>query len=315
MVPKILIVGCGDLGSEVGSHLVQLGLETVGVRRSAVSLEGITIIQADVTEPASLKVLEEICPEVMLYCVAANGQTDAQYKSHYVDGLRHVLATQVNNLKLKHVFFVSSTRVYGQKTDALLDETVSAVPADFGGERLLEAENLLKSPACPFTILRLSGIYGPGRLRMISMAKSPETWPEKNSWSNRIHRDDAAAFIVFLIQKVLTTTLIENCYIVTDSRPTSQYEVLQWIAHKLESKINHTLSNSALLNNSLPITELHLNTARPIEGGKRLSNQLLLSSGFKLRYADYQAGYQALIDQLIIKSTNNISAFNQTIAR
>lgn len=274
---KVLIVGCGDLGGAVATQLVELGIDTVGVRYSATTLKNVSIIQADVTQPASLVKLNGIQPEILIYCVAANGQTDAQYKSHYVDGLRHVLMTQAENSQLKHVFFISSTRVYGQKTDALLDETDAAIPVDFGGGRLLEAENLLKGLACGHTVLRLSGIYGPGRLRMISLARSPEKWPEQNSWSNRIHRNDAASFIVFLVQKVLANIAVDSCYIVTDSKPSTQYEVLQWIAGKLsiECKVK------------VPV----------IEGGKRLSNQAMLATGFKPLYPDYQVGYQALLNQ------------------
>ena len=278
---KVLIIGCGDLGGAVACQLAQLGLEVIGVRHSATAIDGIDIIQADVTEPASLKALNDINPEILIYCVAANGQTDAQYKSHYVESLRHVLATQAENPKLKHVFFVSSTRVYGQKTEALLDETVKAIAADFGGERLLEAENLLKSLSCNTTVLRLSGIYGIGRLRMINLARTPANWPMQNSWSNRIHRDDAAAFMVFLVQKVLTNNSVASCYIVTDSKPTTQYEVLQWIASQL--KVEVPVSTPA------------------IDGGKRLSNNAMQATGYKLQYPDFQVGYQALLSQAFMQ--------------
>ncbi|MDO9050772.1 MAG: SDR family oxidoreductase [Methylotenera sp.] len=271
---KILIIGCGDLGTAVAQQLVQSGVYTIGVRRSAVVIDGVLIIQADVTQPDTLESLRAIQPEIVVYCVAAEAQMDAAYKAAYVDGLRHVLATQISNPNLKHVFFVSSTRVYGQNTDTLLDESILATPADFGGERLLEAESLLQSLACPATTLRLSGIYGPRRLRMINLAQSPERWPHQNSWSNRIHRDDAAAFIVFLIQQVLAGITPQACYVVTDSQPVTQYEVLNWIAAKL-----------GVAPQTIPAAA----------EGKRLSNQAMLATGFQLQYPTYQAGYQALL--------------------
>jgi nucleoside-diphosphate-sugar epimerase len=271
---KVLIIGCGDLGTAVAQQLVQSGVQTIAVRRSAVVIDGVLMIQADVTQPDTLESLRAIQPEILVYCVAAEAQMDAAYKAAYVDGLRHVLATQVNNSNLKHVFFVSSTRVYGQSTVILLDETMLAIPADFGGERLLEAEALLQSLTCPATTLRLSGIYGPRRLRMINLAQSPERWPHQNSWSNRIHRDDAAAFIVFLIQQVLVGDTPQPCYIVTDSQPVTQYEVLNWFAAKL-----------GVAPQIIPA----------VAGGKRLSNQAMLATGFQLQYPTYQAGYQALL--------------------
>lgn len=278
--PKVLIVGYGDLGHEAARQLAQDGIKVIGVRRSAHSVpdgagrHDVTVISADVTQPLAIAILASIEPEIIVYCVAATGQSDAEYKAAYVDGLRNVLATQQQNLQLKHVLFVSSTRVYGQDTDQLLDESISAVPADFGGERLLEAEHLLQTLSCGATALRLSGIYGPGRLRMLNLAKAPDNWPKQNIWSNRIHRDDAAAFIVFLIKQVLAGNPVLSCYIVTDSKPVPQYEVLEWLAEQMQTEKGKAL---------------------PASGGKRLNNKALLASGFKLQYPDYQAGYQTLL--------------------
>ncbi len=272
---KVLIVGCGDLGGTVATQLSAMNIQVTGVRRSDATISGVEIIQADITEVPSLEVLKSIQPDILIYCVAANGQTDEQYKANYVDGLRNVLATQSENLNLKHVFFVSSTRVYGQKNDALLDESIPALAADFGGERLLEAEALLNNLSCNTTVLRLSGIYGAGRLRMIYLAKSPQNWPTQNSWSNRIHKDDAAAFMVFLVLQVLAIKPIGTCYIVTDSKPSTQYEVLSWIANQMQ------------INSDVEIPA--------VEGGKRLSNQFMLSTGFQLQYPDFMSGYRALL--------------------
>ena len=272
---KILIVGCGDLGGTVAAQLSAMNIQVTGVRRSDAAISGVEIIQADITDVSSLEVLKPIQPDILIYCVAANGQTDEQYKANYVDGLRNVLATQSGNSNLKHVFFVSSTRVYGQKTDALLDESTPAIAADFGGQRLLEAEALLNNLSCNTTVLRLSGIYGAGRLRMINLAKSPQNWPAQNSWSNRIHKDDAAAFMVFLVLKVLASKPIGTCYIVTDSKPSSQYDVLSWIANQMQ------------INSDVEIPA--------VEGGKRLINQFMLSTGFQLQYPDFMSGYRALL--------------------
>ena len=276
---KILIVGCGDLGAAIAKRLVDEEHEVVGLRRSIQTLPRMQMLQGDVADAASLQALVALMPEIVIYCVAASGQTDAAYQAQYVTGLKNILASQSRNQQLQHVFFVSSTRVYGQETTAILDENITALPADFGGERLLEAEHLLSSLPCNATTLRLSGIYGPGRLRMINLAKSPQQWPSKNSWSNRIHRDDAADFIVFLVQRILTEQAIASCYIVTDSKPVSQYEVLTWLAKKMQL--------------ALPVNNLD-----EAQGGKRLSNQLMLSTGFQLQYPDFSVGYQALLDEI-----------------
>lgn len=271
MVSKVLIVGCGDLGAEIARCLHSEKYEIYGVRYSDMPLaDYIHTIQADVNKASSLTVIADIAPKFLIYCVAANSQTDDSYRAHYVDGLRNVLAS-LDHTNLQHVFFVSSTRVYGQQTDEILDEDSPTIPVDFGGERLLEAEGLLRNLNA--TVLRLSGIYGPGRTRMLQLAKNPDRWPAQNSWTNRIHRDDAAAFIAYLITHCEKPA---PCYIVTDSKPVSQYEVLNWIAGRFG--IGHKKDIEA-------VTE-----------GKRLANRRMLATGFQLQYPDYQAGYTSLID-------------------
>jgi len=66
---KVLIVGCGDLGSEVARQLVALDIQTIAVRRSANQLHGVTFIQADVTHASSLAPLEAVQPEILIYCI------------------------------------------------------------------------------------------------------------------------------------------------------------------------------------------------------------------------------------------------------
>ncbi len=274
----MLIVGCGDLGIELAQQLQSQGLTPIGLRRSLITDASFDCIQADVTQPSSLSAASNLNPDFLVYCVAASAQTDESYRQHYVEGLRNVLVALKDATNLKHVFFVSSTRMYGQTTDTLLDENTVPQEMDFGGQRLLEAENILKQAekSWSHTALRLTGIYGPGRNRMINLAANPSHWPTQNTFSNRIHRDDAAAFIVHLIQMFLNAQPIENCYVVTDNSPVSQYEVLHWIAAQMGTE---------------------LTGAEPeVVGGKRMLNQRMLSTGFLLKYPDYKVGYSAMLN-------------------
>lgn len=270
---KVLLVGCGDLGTEIAMRLHHAGHEVIGVRKSARELPlGMRTLQADVTVKGSLA---PIGAEIIVYCVAATAQTDENYAQHYVEGLRNVLQSQAGP-QLKHVFFVSSTRVYGQQSDALLDESVPTMATDFGGVRLLEAEQLLADLPYPSTALRLSGIYGPGRLYLINLAKDQARWPAENQWTNRIHRDDAAAFIAYLVTQVSANQSVYPLYIVTDDLPVAQYEVLTWLTTQMD----------------MPVPD---KPVPAVTQGKRLSNQRLRNSGFVLSYPNYQHGYATLI--------------------
>jgi nucleoside-diphosphate-sugar epimerase len=277
-VAKILIVGCGDLGAAIAKNL-QENHEVIGLRRSIHGVSGgIKTISADVTLPDSLAPLENLKPNIIIYCVSAGGQTDAQYQAAYVTGLKNVIATQASNQALSHVFFVSSTRVYGEVSQDLLDENSPAIPADFGGERLLEAESVLKTLPCKAISMRLSGIYGNNRLYLVNMAKDVSKWPAENHWSNRIHRDDAAGFIAFTVEKSAKNQPLEDCYIVTDDMPTQQYEVLTWLAEQQHVHVSNVKISAA-------------------HGGKRLSNQRLRDTGFQLQYPNYQVGYGRILKE------------------
>ena len=282
---KVLIVGCGDLGTAIAKKL-QINHEVIGLRRNIhAPFSGIKTIFSDVTQINTLSQLENLSPQIIIYCVSAGGQTDAQYQAAYVTGLKNVLATQTNNQALKHLFFVSSTRVYGQNNAEILDESSATIPADFGGERLLESENVLKDfglnfctelQACKVTSMRLSGIYGTGRLYLANMAKDVSKWPAENHWSNRIHRDDAAGFIAFMAEKAAKNEATESCYIVTDDMPTQQYEVLTWLAQQQNVDVSSVKIPAAF-------------------GGKRLSNKRMRDTDFKLQYASYQSGYSHIL--------------------
>jgi nucleoside-diphosphate-sugar epimerase len=270
----ILIAGCGDLGSAL-ADLLKHQHQVYGLRRQPQALpQGITAIGGDVTDIQSLQPLQQLSPSILVYCASAGGQNDESYHAVYVQGLKNVLQS-ITQQQLKHVFFVSSTRVYNGNTEDLIDESVPAIANDFGGYRLLEAEQVLSTLSCGHTVLRLSGIYGPGRTRMIKLAQTPALWPPTNSWSNRIHRDDAANFIAFLIEKLAHNQTPEPLYIVTDGVPTPQYEVLMWIAKQLN---------------------IDIPTQQPIaEGGKRLKNRALIATQFSLQYPQFKVGYHALL--------------------
>lgn len=271
---KILVAGCGDLGVELARRLAEAGHEVVGLRRSAKTMPaGVQLVTADVTSPSTLEPLAAIQPEILVYCVAATEHSDENYRLSYVEGLRNVLVA-LKSVPLRHVFFVSSTGVYGQETHEWLDEDTLPLPTDFSGQRMLEAEALLAG--YPATVLRFSGIYGPGRTRMISLAQAPARWPSKNGWTNRIHRDDGAAFIQYLIEQLAYATPA-RLYLVTDSQPVALYDLLHWLAQQLQ-------------------VEAGTMATPPVSGNKRLSNQRMLATGYQFIYPDYAAGYQALLN-------------------
>ena len=276
---KVLIIGCGQLGFSIvnnaDSDVFKLYGFSRSLRKSPASIE---MHQVDILKTEAIDVIKLINPEIIIYAVSADTQSIESYQDHYVVGLKKTYEAILELDHFKHLFFVSSTRVYGQKTTKILSELDIAEPSDYGGEALMEAETVARQLKDKATILRLSGIYGPNRKRMIQLAQSnPGNWPATNNWSNRIHEEDAARFIVFLMKRIMMQESIEPLYLVTDGVPTKQYDVLTWIRNRLQ------LTTDTI---ELPI----------LESGKQLQSVLLNQTGFVLKYPDFTYGYEAIID-------------------
>ena len=118
-MPQVLIVGCGDLGTEIAQQLTTQGFAPVGLRRTLNPQAMFSCLAGDVTSPASLSAIKDLNPEYLIYCVAATSQTDENYRQHYVEGLKNTLAALEHATALKHVFFVSSTRMYVHCVEAV----------------------------------------------------------------------------------------------------------------------------------------------------------------------------------------------------
>jgi len=276
---KVLIIGCGQLGFSIvnnaDSDVFKLYGFSRSLRKSPASIE---MHQVDILKTEAIDVIKLISPEIIIYAVSADTQSIESYQDHYVVGLKKTYEAILEIDHFKHLFFVSSTRVYGQKTTKILSELDIAEPSDYGGEALMEAETVARQLKDKATILRLSGIYGSNRKRMIQLAQSnPGNWPATNNWSNRIHEEDAARFIVFLMKRIMMNESIEPLYLVTDGVPTKQYDVLTWIRNRLQ------LTTDTI---ELPI----------LESGKQLQSVLLNQTGFVLKYPDFTYGYEAIID-------------------
>mgnify|MGYP000931411264 FL=1 len=276
---KILIVGCGQLGFSIVKNADPDIFKLYGFSRSLKkSPPSIEMHQEDILKNEAINVIKSVNPEIIIYAVSADTQSVESYQDHYVAGLKKTYAAILELDHFKHLFFVSSTRVYGQKTTKILSELDIAEPSDYGGEALIEAEAVARQLKDKATILRLSGIYGPNRTRMIQLAHSnPGNWPATNNWSNRIHEEDAARFIVFLMKRIMLKEPIEPLYLVTDGIPTKQYDVLTWIRKRLQ------LTTDTI---EIPI----------LESGKQLQSVLLNQNGFILKYPDFTYGYEAIID-------------------
>lgn len=272
----ILLAGCGDLGTEAGLRFADAGLRVVGWRRSPEKLpDAIEGVAADLGKPSLPRVPADTTAVVV--AVAADSPAEDAYRAAYVQGLTNVLdAMERDGVVPGRVLFVSSTAVYGDAGGGWVDEETTPAPAGFSGRILLEAENLLHArfagTGTAAVALRLGGIYGPGRTRLIDQVRSGSAVvPADVRYTNRIHRDDAAAAIVHL---ATMTSVPAPAYIGVDDDPADLGAVLRFLAAELGQP-------------APPVGD-----AGPARGGnKRCRNDLLRSTGFEFSFPSFRQGY------------------------
>jgi len=270
---KVLIAGCGYVGSALGVELLADGDEVWGLRRDPSQLPaGFSPLAADLESPADLRDLPAGL-DAVVYCAGADESTDAAYQRAYVTGLSHLLHA-LEGRNLQRVFFTSSTAVYAQSEGQWLDESAETAPTYFSGVRLLEAEILLRQHRLPSTILRCSGIYGPGRTRLIESVRQG-TARGSARHTNRIHRDDVAGAIRHFLRAGAAPELL----LLSDDEPAPERDVLRYVADRL----------------GVPEPPAGGLPAASRPGDKRCSNARLRASGYRLRFPTYREGYSALL--------------------
>lgn len=289
----ILMAGCGDLGTETGLRFAAAGHKVVGWRRSPeklpAAIEGVAVDLGSGSLPT-------LPPETsaVVVALAADSPAEDAYRTAYVDGLSHVLdavdaARERGDKSLRRILFVSSTAVYGDAGGGWVDEATAPEPGSFSGRIMREAEELLlrrlAGTGVEPVILRLGGIYGPGRTRLIDQVRSGSaTVPAGSHFTNRIHRDDAAAAIVHLCSMGPAPAPV---YVGVDDDPAELGDVLGFLATELGLPQPTPAADHA--GGGVPGRE-------PSRGGnKRCSNALLRGTGFDFAYPTFREGYRAVL--------------------
>ncbi len=276
---QVVIAGCGDIGTGLGLRLRQRGWRVFGLRRDTSALpEGIEPITADLTcadKPAQWP--DKV--DYLVYCPAA-GNRDAQlYQRLYVQGLEHVLGWLQGGRRLPgHLLQVSSTGVYAQSEGEWVTENSPALPDSETGKVLLQAEDVALRCGFPASVVRLAGIYGPGRNRLIEQVRGGLCVPaEPPQYTNRIHRDDAVGLLEHLLLEADKDELLAPCYLGVDDEPVSMHEVASWLAEQLGTQLLTDGPTSGRL------------------GSKRCSNALARESGWAPRYPSFREGYGEML--------------------
>jgi nucleoside-diphosphate-sugar epimerase len=279
-----LIVGCGYLGLRVAKQWLEAGQGVVGITRHSARIEelrqqGIEGVVADITRPQTLKVLPEA--ETVLFAVGYDAASGLSRRDYYVDGLQAVI--KALSPKTERFVLISSTAVYGQEKGEWVDEDSPCQPKTEPGSAFLDSENVLAASQfgpCA-VILRLAGLYGPGRLlrRTKDLMAGNLTAAEKERYLNLIHVDDAAAIVI----AAETNAKPPRTYIVADGHPVKFCDYITHLA-KLLKVANPQFQKPRVLHTD----------KNHRSGNKRLSNARMRAElGIELKYPTYKDGLDA----------------------
>jgi nucleoside-diphosphate-sugar epimerase len=270
----VLMVGCGDLGSRIGLRLAERGHRVLALRRDAAKVPApLTGLSVDLT--TDVPALPDLSLRFLVVALTARPRTEDAYRATYVDGMRRALDAVATTGELpERAVLVSSTGVHGEPQDGSpVTEDTPPAPADGPARMLLEAEQLFHERLPHGTVLRCSGLYAGDSTRLVDRVREGAD-PDPGRWTNRIHRDDAAAAVVHLLTR---TGAPDPVYLGNDDEPALLGDVAREVAR--------------LLGEDPPPAADAATDVTP--HGKRISNARLRASGWTPAYPTYREGYAA----------------------
>lgn len=268
---RVLIAGCGELGIATAAALS--GAEVYALRRDVSRLPPtLNPVAADLVGGSGLERLPAGI-DTLVYAPTPATRTEADYRAIFVDALQRLLAALPDPAPGLRLVYVSSTAVHGQDGGEWVDEASACVPAAFNGRILLQGERCARERVPDCVALRLSGLYGRGRQRLLQRVRSGSPIAGGTHWTNRIHLADAAA----LAARLAVLDRAPPIVIGVDDEPAPEHVVLDWLAERLGLPPLPRLAAAAV-------------------SGKRLRNDLSRSLGWRPRYASFRDGYTAEIE-------------------
>ena len=281
---RILIAGCGKIGTNLGLRLVERDHEVWGLRRQADKIPlPIKPLEADLLAPRTLEIIPQRLDWIFIILTADRFDDDS-YKKSYLECTRNLLTILTSRRERPmRIFFTSSTSVYGQTNGEWVDETSPTIPNHFSGRRILETERLLRDSSFPNTCVRLAGIYGPDRTGFIDRVISGKIScaPDPVVYRNLIHCVDLIGILIHLMSLQHPDPLYNG----VDSEPVSNFDLVQWVCGRLG--ISNPERNGP--------SSLHSTRST---SNKRCSSHRLIQSGYTFKYPTFRYGYGEIIDDL-----------------
>lgn len=234
---RVLIVGCGYVGLALGRRLAASGCEVLGLRRtgsadSELVGAGIRPVRGDVTRAEDLARLDGNFDWVVNTVSSSRGGVEV-YREVYLGAARNLVAWAPGR-GVRVLAYTSSTSVYGQTDGSWVDESSPVEPAGETGRLLVDTEEVFlgaaRSGILSTVVLRVGGIYGPGRGHLFRqfLAGEARREPHGGRWINMIHREDVAGAVEAALRRGRPGTV----YNAVDGEPVRQGDFLAHLARE-----------------------------------------------------------------------------------
>ena len=284
---NVTIIGCGDIGCRVGKLLLEQGCRVQAFARSeekakALQEKGFTTLVGDLD-------YQEDTPEIPLhgqqvfYFTPPQGGGKSDYRMR--NFCRRLSAENTPG----KVVYISTSGVYGDCGGDIVTEETPINPQTARAQRRASAESQLQEQAqrlgFALVILRVTGIYGPGRLPVARVMQGhPVLKPEEASFTNRIHALD----LVQICLAAMARAEDGDIYNVCDGQESTMTEYFTAVAdmHKLPRPRQISMAVAEQEMNPLMLSYL--------KESRRMSNRKLKEQlGVELLYPTLAAGLKA----------------------
>ncbi len=288
-VNRVMIIGCGDIGTRVAALWQARGVAVAALSRSVTSTgrlhdRGIEALQGDLDRSDTLTQIN--VDDCLLYYFVPPpnvGETDLR--------MRALLDALSNRPNPRKVVYISTTGVYGDNGGAWVTEDTPANPRTTRARRRLDAETVLRSwgrnQGVAAIVLRVPGIYGPGRLPIEAIRLGrPVVNEAECGFSNRIHADDLARICIAAAERGRADTI----YNASDGSPGTMTDYFNRAADALDLPRPPVVSRADAARFLSPEMLSYLDESRRIDN-RRMREEL----GVEPLYPNLQAGLGACV--------------------
>lgn len=290
---RLVIFGCGYVGSAVADAALKQGARVEALTRNESKAavlrgNGVEVVVADLASPHWHAQVAGGA-DFVVNCVSSGGPE--HYRASYVEGMRSILSWAARGPRpVGTLVYTSSTSVYPQGGGMVVDETAEAPGSTPNGAIIRESEVLLESAPAGVVgrhfILRLAGIYGPGRHHLLDQlrAGATELGGRGDHRLNLAHRDDIVGAVIACLGA--PASVDSGIFNVADSAPAHRAAVVEWLAQQLKMTAPGFDGSTGSRRGGAPMPDRIISNA-----------SLQRTLGWRPRYPDYRAGFENILSR------------------